>query len=97
MRLRTWIINLLGGDRPVDNGGDTTEVGYVELWRSELVIAGLAERDIRAVAVPESRVAQPGAIQREPMARIFVASTDRLEALQVIDHLTRPDYGPTDD
>lgn len=97
MTARDWIVKVLGGSGPANEPTGAVEVAIVEFWQSELVVSGLAAAGIKAVAVPESQAARPIGPRLQSMARIMVAGADRIEARQIVDELTRPGYGPTDD
>ena len=84
MTFRNSLLRWLGrGDTPELDPDEYVVVADVELWRSQLVVVALRERDIPAVAVESSL------IPHAPMtrARIQVRRQDVLRAQSVLDGL----------
>jgi hypothetical protein len=81
---------MLGGDReaPPITSTEPFEIGYVPLWKSELLATRLREDGFHAQVVAESRSGPLGHIPLQPMARIFVPRNEAGEAQQRLDELS---------
>ena len=74
MGLRRKLYSMLGGDRdaPPITSTEPYAIGYVPLWKSEMLATRLREDGFHAHAVGESRADPVGRIPLQPMAHIFV-------------------------
>ena len=89
MSLRDWIVKRLGGDELV-GVERVMEVGRIELWRSELVVAALRDAGVPAEAAPTG--GPPGASDSVfRMASVYVPSDRLADARPVFEAVTRPD------
>jgi hypothetical protein len=87
--IRDWIVKRLGGEDPV-RVERVVELGRVELWRSELVVAALREAGVPAEAAPTS--GPPGGSDSIfPMVSIYVPGDRLADARQVFDTVIRAD------
>ena len=90
MGLRRKLYELLGGDQPAEpvTSTEPTEIGYVPLWQSQILVTRLREEGFHAHAIDDVRIGPMGRIPVQPMSRIHVPAREAAPARARLDELS---------
>ncbi len=90
MGLRRKLYELLGGDQEPEpvTSTEPTEIGYVPMWRSQLLVTRLREEGFHAHAVDDVRIGPMGRIPLQPMSTIHVPAREAVAARARLDELS---------
>jgi hypothetical protein len=90
--LTSWLRRWLGPDEPQTPDADQViELTTLPLWQTPMMVAALADIDIRATFVETAMPIHSKLYFGQPVARIFVRQRDRARAQALVTHLTTPD------
>ena len=90
MGVRRKLYELLGGDSetPPVTSTEPTEIGYVPLWQSQILVTRLGEEGFHAHAIDDVRVGPLGRIPLQPMSTIHVPAREAAAARARLDELS---------